>query len=307
MIRIDGTDYDTIELLQLNDVGSEPIYQRLQAMGKELAFPRIERVRELRRQGWDLVIDRRPGAMPAVITDRHRELVLVYRPAAPEDAERMPSVLSTSDVRANALRLARQIYERSSGDFQWPLDCYELGREIGLADKQNVDQAVAYLHGRGLLANWTQGGLVTLSRAGIDEVERALAEPGRATTNFPPINIINAQTINMGPGAQLMQGRDHLQQSSQVAMSIPELKQALDAIEKLARDLAEIDRQQVEGLVAALRAEANRPAPNRSTIRALLGSLKAVAEAFVAGAAANIATAPAIVEQVHQLLSHWPG
>ena len=43
--------------------------------------------------------------------------------------------LPMSDVRANALRLARQLHERSGGDFQWPLECYEIGREIGLVDK----------------------------------------------------------------------------------------------------------------------------------------------------------------------------
>jgi len=40
-------------------------------------------------------------------------------------------------------------------------------------------------------------------------------------------------------------------------MSVPELRQALEAMQNLARSLAKAARQQIEGLVAALRAEAN--------------------------------------------------
>jgi hypothetical protein len=42
---------------QINDAEGEPIYQRLRALGKELSFPRVERVRDLRRQGWVGAID----------------------------------------------------------------------------------------------------------------------------------------------------------------------------------------------------------------------------------------------------------
>lgn len=312
-IRIDGADYDTIELLQLSDAEHEPACQRLKAMGKELAFPRIERIRQLLREGWGLVMENRPRGTPAVITDRHRELVLIYRPVDAQDAERAPTSLPMAEVRTLALRFARELYERSGGNFHLPFRSEEIAGQIGITDPRHIDQIASYLYGKRLLSHRNAAGFVILSELGVAEVETALAEPTRPTASFPAVNVLTAHTINLGPGAQLVQGGDNLQQASYAGADIAELKTALARIEALAIDLGDTNRGQIEGLVALLHVEADRRPPSHGTIKALLTSMKTMAEAFVAATAANLATAPAnaaapaIVDLAHRLLLHWPG
>jgi hypothetical protein len=175
-----------------------------------------------------------------------------------------------------------------------------------LAETAPIEQVLSYLAARQLVVKELYTARITA--LGIEKIEAALERPSEpAAPYLPPINMISAHTINMAPGSQLMQGRDHLLQSSQATMGIPELRQALDAIKNLALELAETDRRQIEGLIALVRTEADRPTPNHRAIRTLLVSMKTVAEIFAGGAAANLATAPAIVEQVQHLLSHWTG
>ena len=54
-----------------------PAVQHLKALGKELSFPRIDRLRSILRAGWGLVTEVGRGGRTAVFTDRLEELILV--------------------------------------------------------------------------------------------------------------------------------------------------------------------------------------------------------------------------------------
>jgi hypothetical protein len=191
---------------------------------------------------------------------------------------------------------------RSSGLLasRWPLDCYEEGRQIGLDERQQVDQVVNYLHGKGVLETMTQGGLVTLSRVGVAEIERAITEPDKPTPSFPAVNIIQAQSLHIGAGAQIVQGTGN--QLSQRTSDLSELKPALARIELLAADLADADRRQIVSLVETVRAETDKPQPDHGTVKTILGVLRRVTEGAAAGAAGNVA-APAIIDILQRLTS----
>lgn len=103
-----------------------------------------------------------------------------------------------------------------------------------------------------------------------------------------------------------------MQQTSQSGISIPELRDALIKIEELARSLDAANKTQIDALVKAVLVETERTEPNHSRIRTLLASMKTIAETFVGGTAANLATAtmdptnaPAIIELLHHLISHF--
>jgi hypothetical protein len=297
-MRIDGLEYDTTKIGHLSDIEKEPIYLRLKERGKEMSFPRIERVRQLARDGWGPVTEIGPTGQLSVFTDRLEELVLVYHPVDPQEREYMPTPLSMSELRSDALRLARRLYERSNGNFRWPLDCHEEARAIGLEDRQQVDQVVNYLHGKGMLGTVTQGGLVTLSQAGVAEIERAIAEPDKPTAYFPAVNIIQAQNLHIGAGAQIVQGSAN--QVSQQILHLNELNQALARIEVLAKDLGEADRRQIASLAETVRVAIDKPQPDQGTVKTILGLLRRVAEGAAASAAGN-AAGPAIVGILHGL------
>ena len=82
-IAIDGVEYDTIKV-PLDGVGQEPAVQHLKALGKELSFPRIDRLRSILRDGWGLVTEVGRGGRTAVFTNRLEELILVYRKRSSE-------------------------------------------------------------------------------------------------------------------------------------------------------------------------------------------------------------------------------
>jgi hypothetical protein len=66
----------------------------------------------------------------------------------------------------------------------------DVGKAIGVIDDREVDRIITYLKDAGLIRFMTFGPTVGITSAGIDEVERALAEPAKPTSYFAPINVI---------------------------------------------------------------------------------------------------------------------
>lgn len=309
-IAIDGVEYDTIKI-PLDAIEQEPAAQRLKALGKELSFPRIDRLRPILRDGWGLVTEIGPSGRIAIFTDSREELILVYRPVAAGDTAPVTPQLSADEVRAYALKMLRVLYEDTGADVRKRVNIAKLADALALTELAPVEQILAYLTAKGLIGKemyWAH-----LTPRGIDDIEKALEYPDiPAASYLPAINVINAQTIHLAPGAQLMQGAGTMQQTSQSGIGIPELREALTKIEGLARSLDAANRAQIDALVKAAQIETERTEPNHSRIRALLGSMKTIAETFVGGTAANLATAtmdptnaPAIIELLQHLISHF--
>jgi hypothetical protein len=309
-IVIDGVEYDTIKI-PLEGVGQEPAVQHLKALGKELSLPRIGRIRSILRAGWGLVTEVGRGGRTAVFTDSLEELILVYRPVAAGDTAHVTQQLSANEVRTYALKMLRVLYEGTGADVRKRVNIAKLADPLGLTELAPVEQILSYLTAKGLIGKemyWAH-----LTPHGIVDIEKALQHPDTpAAPYLPAINLINAQTVNLAPGAQLMQGAGTLQQTSQNGAGIPELRDALTEIEELARSLDAANRAQIDALVKAVRVETDRTEPNHSRIRTLLASMKTIAETFVGGTAANLATAtidptnaPAIIELLHHLISHF--
>ena len=308
-IVIDGVDYDLIKI-PLDGIEQEPAIRRLKDLGKELSFPHIDRLRQVLRNGWGLVTEVSSGGRTAIFTDRREELVLVYRPVTAEDRSVVIQQLSASEVRAYALKALRVLYEDAGADVRNRVNIAKLAGAVGLSELASVEQILSYLAAKGLIGkemHW-----VHLTPHGIADIESALEHPDMpAAPYLPALNVINAQTIHLASGAQLMQGAGSLQQSAQSGIGVGELRDTLTKIEELARSLDVTSQAQIDALVNAVRAETERAEPNHSRIRTLLASMKAIAETFVGGTAANLATAtvdptnaPAIIELLHHLISH---
>ena len=309
-LSIDGIEYDTIKI-PLDAIEQEPAVQHLKALGKELSFPRIDRLRPILRGGWGLVTEAGSGGRTAVFTDKLEELVLVYRPVAKGDSALVTPQLSADDVRAYALKMLRILYEDTGADVRKRVNIAKLAEAVGLTELAPAEQILSYLTAKGLIGKelyWAH-----LTPHGIYDIEKALEHPDTpAAPYLPAVNVINAQTIHLAPGAQLMQGAGTMQQTSQSGIGIPELLDALTKIEELACGLDASNRAQIDALVKAVRVETERTEPNHNRIRTLLGSMKTIAETFVGGTAANLATAtmdptntPAIIELLHRLISHF--
>jgi len=211
-IAIDGVDYDTIKI-PLDGIEQEPTVQRLKALGKELSFPRIDRLRPVLRDGWGLVTEVGSSGRTAVFTDRLEELILVYRPVAAGDRAPVTPQLSADEVRAYALKMLRVLYEDTGADVRTRVNIAKLADALGLTELAPVEQILSYLTAKGLIGKemyWAH-----LTPHGIADIEKALEHPDiPAAPYLPAINVINAQTIHLAPGAQLMQGAGTLRQTS---------------------------------------------------------------------------------------------
>jgi hypothetical protein len=308
-ICISGVDYDVAEI-PVDAVDKEPVAQHLRSLGKTLELPRIEGLREILRDGWGLVTEIGPTGRPTVFTDSRKELILVYHPVDAEDTDTITTQLSADEVRNYSPQMLRALYEATGADIRKNVNIARLGKSIGLTNLTSIEQILSYLAAKQLITKEHYS--VRITPVGIEKIEMALEHPDVAVPPYlPAINLINAHTINMAAGAQLMQGAGTMEQASQNAISIFELREALARIEEIACTLETANRNQLESLLKAVRVETERSEPNRGRIRALLSSLKTIAETFVGGAAANLATsagdpsnAPAIVELVQYLLSH---
>lgn len=83
-----------------------------------------------------------------------------------------------------------------------------------------VEQILSYLTAKGLIGKemyWAQ-----LTPHGIDDIEKALEHPDiPAAPYLPAIDVINAQTIHLASGAQLMQVPVHCNRHRKAASVSP--------------------------------------------------------------------------------------
>lgn len=118
---------------------------------------------------------------------------------------------SIAKKKHDRFRFLHGLYEATDGDSLRLISESELGKELGL----DFDATLAisqYLEGEGLLKTMTLGGQISITHAGIVEVEEAISRPSNPTTHFPAnvVNIVHVATMN---NSQIQQGTTN---SSQV-------------------------------------------------------------------------------------------
>jgi hypothetical protein len=64
----------------LDDMDRERVVIGLRAKGHEIAWPSATKLRQLKREGWQPVVEHDRLRRPTIFTDRFDELILVHRP-----------------------------------------------------------------------------------------------------------------------------------------------------------------------------------------------------------------------------------
>lgn len=164
-----------------------------------------------------------------------------------------------------------------------------------------IASVVEYLQGEQLIDE--VAGSVTITHAGVREVEQALSNPRQPTAHFPAaVNIINVENMY---GSQIQQGAVDSTQSGQfVSGDVREiLRIELDA---LRADLADVvlgndDRSELEAELGTVEQQLGSSRPKAATIR---GSMERIGQLLaratvVSGSAVQLATH---VERLHEIL-----
>jgi hypothetical protein len=90
--------------------------------------------------------------------------------------------------RTQRFQFLRALYEMSRGSERVLLYVGEVGDAVGLGEMEAL--AAAQYLGEKRLIRFVMGQIISISHAGIDELETALEQPEQATTHFPPAQSI---------------------------------------------------------------------------------------------------------------------
>ena len=218
--------------------------------------------------------------------------------------EQAPSATKTTLDEKKALRRAIMvgIYEASDGSPRASFKARDLAAEVG-ADPAATGQAVKYLMQEGLLTG-TGWGMVSITHAGVVEVEQSLDAPDAPTVHFPPGNhiTVNGSVI----GSTFQQAGAGSTQSAEVVSewTRSELVELLGRIRKEALGAFAEDsdeRDELETELDVLDRQLASKNPKRAAIAAGVAQVAAVLGS-ASSATNSIETLSQFAEQLHRTL-----
>lgn len=217
--------------------------------------------------------------------------------------ERMTRSTNMNDQR---LRLAflSNLNAMSDGNTGKPVKGAMLAEAVGIIDDEEKLRSVSrYLENEKLVkVDWLKGipAFITLTHAGLREVEDATRQPDQPTRHFMAVNILNVENMNNSP---VQQG--NIDSTQTVALSPEAINQLQDFIERLSNCLkdfqsSETANMKAEAEASTLRAQVASPKPNPSIIKEGLLSLRTILE----GATANVLASKFLAE-INELVARF--
>lgn len=187
------------------------------------------------------------------------------------------------EKRRRRSRFMHALYERTDGRELEFVESHELGAELGWSP-EHTDAVTDYLEREGLLKYPVMGAVVTITHAGVVEVERALSAPDEPTEHFAPLTSVVVVHGDV-TGGQIMAGSPGGTQSHSTRVSDPDavlaaVSQTREAI--AATQVPEPQCQTLEARLRAVEAELALAEPDEGLIRQLLTSVRSVGENLVA-------------------------
>jgi hypothetical protein len=165
------------------------------------------------------------------------------------------------------LRFLETVYDTTHGDRFQDTNVALIAPAVGLS-AEAADHIAQYLVDEGLLAWLAFGGVISITHAGVKEVEQARREPEKRTQHFPPINYIHIEHMT---DSQLQQGtRDSVQQMSQTMSpeQIDAVAKWLDAIRAADLGVAADLQAEVDVQLATIEAQAKSARPRNAVLKA---------------------------------------
>jgi hypothetical protein len=191
-----------------------------------------------------------------------------------------------SDVQkkqATRYAMLRKLHDATRGLRDNIVGFFDLATEEGLTDDEAQD-TYEYLSDEGLLQPMTLGGGVSITHAGVREVEQSILNPRRATDHFSPavINIYGAV------GGVQTGAHSTMHSTQQNMASREETAAALHELQPYTRALPDEARAEVEELLRLIEEEATREKPNRVRLKAFSGELSRMLPTAPSSAVADV-------------------
>jgi hypothetical protein len=176
-------------------------------------------------------------------------------------------------------RFLRALYDATRGSTSAFLNMWELGESLDLS-RQETNDVENYLGAERLLKPMALGGEISITHAGVQEVEASIERPDDDTDHFSAA-VINNFTTYHGPVIHQSGSRNVANGVQNNGVSGDQLSAVLATIRRLAASLKPEERDQALELVQVVDEESRSPQPKKAMLRTALKGLKE----FVHGAA----------------------
>jgi hypothetical protein len=196
--------------------------------------------------------------------------------------------MTLEERQAKRFALLRALYERSEGSPSAALNKDEVFANLGWS-RDEFEGAVEYLVNERLATHPYFGGVISITHAGVREVEQALQHPQAPTPHFPAN--INITTIHKMVNSQIQQGTSGSEQRLEIRGVDP------SALQEFLREFRERQAElklhaQTEAETRAelqtLEAQAASPKPKVAIVRESLASLRAILQRAAGVVAAHL-------------------
>jgi hypothetical protein len=192
---------------------------------------------------------------------------------------------SLDEKKLMRLQFMQELYAATDGSPSSSANAYDIGDKLGWT-RLEADNIAEYLEGERLLKPEAFGGQISITHAGVREVEQSSENPSRPTQHFPPANVLVVGTI---VDSQIQQGTSDSQQTqiltadqvSAVAEYLDEVRNRLDRL-----GLGDDDRTELEVELDTASRQLESPRPKlgrvRDSVRSVNDILSQMSSAAVA-------------------------
>lgn len=171
-------------IVEAEELGADP-HQAAMSVGD---FDCDERIRCIRRLHDGRYIEARFHRGDDRIMSAH--VIHALPPALRAVGVWPTSATPLEEKRRRRFAFMERLYERTDGDPLAMINFRDIGAELGWSEDE-AQKVALYLRDEGLLKFPVMGGAVSVTHAGVVEMEAAIEDPDRATSHFPPISVIN--------------------------------------------------------------------------------------------------------------------
>jgi hypothetical protein len=193
---------------------------------------------------------------------------------------------SIEEKQKQRFKFLNKVY-KLTGDSQFHfVNMFEIGEELGF-DRETTVNVEQFLYEERLIENLTAGGDFTISHRGVCEVEKALSNPDKPTTYFPPVSIIhvgqmiNSQIQQSSPGG--IQSITFPQEKhNDLKKVLTELKESIDQL-----NLKDQQCSDLRAEMQTIEAQMTSSKPKSVIITESLGSIRRILEGAVGSAIAS--------------------
>jgi len=194
------------------------------------------------------------------------------------------------EVKKKRFQFLYKLYELSGSNELVYVGMIALGKELGF-DREVSQKIGQYLRGEGLIINRSFGNFdinISITHAGVCEVEDVLSNRDKPTEHFPAYNYIyveqmtNSQIQQASPGAS--------QVISILENKYDELKEIIkllnESLNKLGLQQQQLSEMQVE--IQTIELQLSSPKPKNTILTESLKSIKCILESVVGSAIATV-------------------